>query len=81
MTTDHTGAAAARDAAQREHVIADRQAELAEIERRASDVAPTQWQRTAHRLASEVHADAAASHERGARLRELEAEVDERGLA
>jgi hypothetical protein len=71
----------AHDAARRELEIADREADLAELERRAAKAAGTPRERAAHRLASEIHADVAASHGRAARRHELEAAVVEHGLS
>lgn len=60
-------------AARREHAAARLEHEIADNELRAAAVAPTAWQRSAHRLAAEVHADAAASHERAAARHERQA--------
>lgn len=76
----HQTKGAARDAARREHHLAEEEAALAAMERRAAETATTPWQRSAHRLASEVHADAARSHARAAARHDLEADVELHGI-
>jgi hypothetical protein len=72
-------AIAAQMAAERERRLAADEAELSALERRTSGAVEAGWQRTAHRLASEAHAENAASHQRTATRFELAAEAARRG--
>jgi hypothetical protein len=64
---------AAEDAARRDRQVANDEAELAAMERRAASHAPSPWQRLAHLQAASAHDEAARAHERAARRHELEA--------
>jgi nucleotide-binding universal stress UspA family protein len=80
VTELHPIKGAAHDAARREHHLAQEEAAMAAMERRAAKAATTPWQQSAHRLAAEVHSDAARSHERAAARHDLEAKVESSGL-